>query len=334
MKYLRTPDERFNNLDGYPFEPNYASINDTEGGHLRVHYLDEGPADGEVVLLMHGQPTWSYLYRNMIPGLVAAGFRVVVPDLIGFGRSDKPTDIDDYTYARHVAWMSEWLEALNLEKVSLFCQDWGGLIGLRLVSAFPQRFARVIAANTALPTGVVPEAFETMLTEAYITLPVVDASELPTRFKDTSGLPGFMYWRKFCAETPKLLISDVVAITSGSAAQSSQEIRAGYDAPYPDESYMAGARKFPSLVPLFRDEDVDGANANAWKVLESFNKPFLTAFSDNDPVTAGGEKAFQTRVPGAAKLQHPTIENAGHFLQEDQPDACVETILEFIRNNP
>ncbi len=333
MRVIETPDERFSNLKDYRFEPNYLEVNDGEGAKLRVHYLDEGPADGEVILLMHGQPTWSYLYRHMIPGLVAAGHRVIAPDLVGFGKSDKPTSIDDYTYARHVSWMSQWLTALNLSKVTLFCQDWGGLIGLRLVTAFPERFARVIVANTGLPTGMVPEEFTTTLKEAYETLPVVEAHELGERFKDTSGIPGFMYWRKFCAETPDLDIGKVVAfVTAGKNIE--EDSMAAYNAPFPSEEYKAGARKFPSLVPLFHDEAEVEENKQAWAILESFDKPLLTAFSDNDPVTAGGEKRFQKSVPGAQGQKHITIANAGHFLQEDQPEACVQAILAFIKANP
>ena len=205
MKVKRTPDERFENLVDYPFKPHYLQVADGEGGELRIHYLDEGSPDGDVVLLMHGQPAWSYLYRHMIPPLVEAGFRVIAPDLVGFGRSDKPTRIEDYTYARHVAWMSEWLTKLDLRDITVFFQDWGSLIGLRLVAVFPDRFARVVLANGGLPAGPVPEAFVEPLREAYKTLPVVAASELEARFRDTSGLPGFLYWRKFCAESPELL---------------------------------------------------------------------------------------------------------------------------------
>ncbi|MFK7730259.1 MAG: haloalkane dehalogenase [Pseudomonadales bacterium] len=332
MRIIRTADERFSNLKDYPFSPNYLEVNDGEGAKLRIHYLDEGPADGDVILLMHGQPTWSYLYRHMIPDLVAAGHRVIAPDLVGFGKSDKPASIDDYTYASHVSWMSQWQSALNLNNITLFCQDWGGLIGLRLVTAFPEQFARVIVANTGLPTGMVPEEFAPMLQEAYKTLPVVEARELRERFEDTSGIPGFLYWRKFCAETPDLDIGKVVAFTAGKDID--QDVVAAYNAPFPDEEYKAGARKFPCLVPLFHDEDEVEENKQAWTILESFNKPLLTAFSDNDPVTAGGEKRFQNSVPGAQGQQHITIANAGHFLQDEQPAACVKAILAFIEANP
>jgi haloalkane dehalogenase len=190
MEFKRTPDERFHGLVDYPFQPHYLQVDDTEGGELRIHYLDEGPSDGDVVLLLHGQPAWSYLYRHMIPPLVEAGFRVIAPDLVGFGRSDKPTRIEDYTYARHVAWMSDWLTRLDLNGVTVFLQDWGSLIGLRLVAAFPERFAGVVLANGGLPTGPIPEGFSAPLKEAYKTLPVVKAEELEARFRDRSGVPG------------------------------------------------------------------------------------------------------------------------------------------------
>lgn len=327
MQIQRTPDECFENLKDYPFAPHYLVVDDTEGGELRVHYLDEGPADGPVVLLMHGQPTWSYLYRHMIPPLVAAGFRVLAPDLIGFGRSDKPTKIEDYTYARHISWMTQWLLALDLRGITVFFQDWGSLIGLRLVAAFPERFDHVVLANGGLPTGMVPTAYTEPLKEAYKTLPVVKVQELGERFTDTTGIPGFLYWRKFCAESPDLDIG--VLMTEGLAAAFDPDTAAAYRAPFPDDSYLAGARRFPSLVPVFHDEPQVQENRAAWEVLRSFNKPFMLAFSDNDPVTAGGDKKFLAEVPGCRGVAHRTIANAGHFLQQDQPAQCVQAILDI-----
>ena len=209
MEFKRTPDERFDKLPDYPFKPNYLEVDDTEWGKLRIHYLDEGAPDGNVILLLHGQPAWSYLYRHMIPPLVEAGFRVIAPDLVGFGRSDKPTQVEDYTYARHVAWMSDWLTQLNLSGITVFLQDWGSLIGLRLVAAFPERFAGVVLSNGGMPTGMVPEEFAALAKEAYKTLPVVKASELDACFRGTyeggaPGVPGFLYWRKFCAESEEI----------------------------------------------------------------------------------------------------------------------------------
>lgn len=326
MEFKRTPDERFENLADYPFESNYQQIADGEGGELRLHYVDEGPADGSIVLLMHGQPSWSYLYRYMIPSLVAAGFRVFAPDLIGFGRSDKPTRIGDYTYARHIAWMSEWLTTLGLDEITLFCQDWGSLIGLRLVAAFPERFSHVVLSNGGMPIGMIPEEFTEPLKDAYKTLPVVKAEELGERFRDESGIPGFLYWRKFCAESPDLDIGHLMALTS--AVPLSADAIAAYDAPFPDQSYMAGARRFPSLVPVFHDEPEVEENKAAWEALRQFDKPFMTAFSDKDPVTAGGDQIFLREVPGCQGVAHRTIENAGHFLQQDAHEQCVQAILD------
>lgn len=328
MEYLRTPDERFASLQDYPFEPRYQAVDDGEGGRLRIHFVDEGPAAGDVVLLMHGQPAWSYLYRHMIPPLVAAGFRVLAPDLVGFGRSDKPSRPEDYTYARHVAWISEWLLALDLRDITVFFQDWGSLIGLRLVAAFPERFARVVLANGGLPAGPVPEAFATPLREAYAQLPAVAASELEARFKDTSGLPGFLYWRKFCADSPELLDVGALMDGMGSARRIGPEERRAFNAPFPDERFLAGARRFPSLLPLFHDEPEVTENREAWNVLKRFDKPFLLAFADDDPVTASMRQPFLDSVPGCQGMAHRTVAPAGHFLQQDQPAQCVQAILD------
>jgi haloalkane dehalogenase len=329
MKFKRTPDERFDNLANFPFRPHYLEVNDGEGGELRIHYLDEGSPDGDTVLLLHGQPAWSYLYRHMIPPLVEAGFRVIAPDLVGFGRSDKPTQIEDYTYARHVAWMSDWLTQLDLSGITVFLQDWGSLIGLRLVAAFPERFAGVILANGGLPTGQIPEDFAAPLKEAYKTLPVVAAAELGARFRDRSGVPGMLYWRKFCAESPELVRPSSVFDVIGSPDSLTQHGNEGFNAPFPDESYLAGARRFPSLVPLFPDDAEVLENKAAWEVLKQFDKPFMCAFADDDPVTGGGDKPFLEKVPGCQGVAHRTIGPAGHFLQQDQPEQCVQAILDI-----
>lgn len=332
MEYLRTPDTRFENLADYAFRPHYQLVADgsnQEGGELRVHYVDEGKGTAGTILLIHGQPTWSYLYRHMIPPLVEAGYRVVAPDLIGFGRSDKPASIDDYTYAHHVAWMSEWLNALDLKNILLFCQDWGGLIGLRLVAAFQERFVAVVVSNTGLPTGMIPAEASEPLKEAYKTLPVVHPTELGERFEDTSGLPGFLYWRKFCAESPDFDVGVLLQLTAMNELPS--EVVDAYRAPFPDQSYMAGARKFPTLVPLFPDEDEVPENIAAWEIFKRFNKPLMTAFADSDPVSAGGDAKFLEDVPGTQGVPHRTIENAGHFVQEDQPQACVKALLDIAK---
>lgn len=298
MQVLRTPDSRFEGLADYPFPPNYAEITDADGTILRLHYLDEGPCDAAPILLMHGEPSWSYLYRKFVPPLVAAGHRVIAPDLIGFGKSDKPAARGDYTYERHVAWMSQWLTGLGLTDITLFCQDWGGLIGLRLVAAFPDRFARLIIGNTGLPIG-------------------------------TGWSEGFDNWLRFSQNVPEFPAGFI--LQTGTTRTLSDEEMAAYDAPYPDESYKEGARQFPTLVPITPEHASVAENKAAWEMLSRFDKPVLTCFSDNDPVTKGGEKAFIERVPGANGQPHRIIENAGHFLQEDKPDELVQLILDFVR---
>jgi haloalkane dehalogenase len=285
MKILRTPEARFAGLQEWPFSPHYGEIVDAGGAKLRLAYVDEGPRGGKPVLLMHGEPSWSYLYRRIIPPLAAKGYRVLAPDLIGFGRSDKPAARSDYTFERHVAWMSAWLGQCGLSGVTLFCQDWGGLIGLRLVAAFPQRFAAVIAGNTGLPTGH-------GMTE------------------------GFKRWLELSQSIPQFPVGAIVS--GGCARELSEAERAAYDAPFPDESYKEGARQFPVLVPVTPEHASVAENRAAWAVLEQFEKPFVTAFSDGDPVTKGGEAVFQARVRGARNQAHVTLKG-GHFLQEDSP---------------
>ena len=297
MKILRTPDARFANVPDFPFTPHYCEVKNSDGTALRIHYLDEGPTSANPVLLMHGEPSWAFLYRRIVAILAARGHRIVAPDLVGFGRSDKPADQSDYTYERHVSWMSDWMATTRLTNITLFCQDWGGLIGLRLVAAFPEKFARVIVANTGLPTG---EGFS----------------------------EGFQRWLEFSQSTPTLPIGQIVGM--GCRRGLSETEMAAYDAPFPDESFKAGARRFPALVPITPEHGSVAENKAAWKVLENFAKPFLTAFSDSDPVTNGGEKIFQNRVPGAKGQKHVTITDAGHFLQEDKPDEIADLIDEFV----
>ena len=293
MKILRTPDSRFENLPGWPFEPRYTDIVDpVTRQSLRIACADEGPRDGRTVLLLHGEPSWSYLYRHMIPQLVASGHRVLAPDLIGFGRSDKPADRDDYTYERHVDWLSQWFTAMDLRNVTLFCQDWGGLLGLRLVAAFPESFAGVVVANTGLPVGT----------------PISD---------------GFMQWLAFSQSTPDLPIGHIVSM--GVDRGLSQAEVGAYDAPFPDASFKGGACQFPTLVPITPAHASVAENKAAWAVLAQFGKPFVTAFSDNDPVTGGGDSLFQKFVPGAEHQPHVTLHGA-HFLQEDCPDDIVAVI--------
>lgn len=298
MEFQRTPDTRFDNLSGFDYRPHYLQVSDFEGGELRLHYLDEGPRDAAIVLLMHGEPSWCYLYRKMIPIITAAGFRAIAPDLIGFGRSDKPADRNDYTYGRHVGWMQSFLEQLDLRGINLVCQDWGGLLGLRLVAENPERFASVVAANTFLPTG------------------------------DNALGPAFEKWRQFSQEVPEFHIAGV--IKGGTVTPLAQEVLDAYNAPFPDESYKEGARQFPMLVPASPDDPAAGPNRKAWDVLIQWQKPFLTAFSDSDPVTNGADTYFQKFIPGAQGRDHVTISNGGHFLQEDQGEALAEVVVRFL----
>lgn len=301
MRALRTPDGRFEDLPDFPFEPRYVEVADGDGGRLRVHYLDQG--DGQVVLLMHGEPSWSFLYRKMIPPLVDAGLRCVAPDLVGFGRSDKPAERHDYSYARHVEWMREALfDHVGLDDVTLVGQDWGGLIGLRLVAEHPDRFARVVVANTGLPTG------------------------------DRPPTDAFLAWQRYSQETPVFHVGGIVR--GGCRIDLAPRVVAAYDAPFPGDEYTAGARAFPVLVPTHPDDPAASANRRAWEVLAGWNKPLLTAFSDSDPITGGGQAVFQRTVPGAKDQPHATIEGAGHFLQEDKGEELAGVVTDFVRRTP
>lgn len=298
MQVLRTPDDRFAGLPDYSFAPHYRTVTDAESGEaLRIHYLDEGPYDAPPVLLMHGEPSWSYLYRHFVGPLSARGHRVIAPDLVGFGRSDKPAALSDYTYERHVAWMSDWLVGVDLHDITLFCQDWGGLIGLRLVAAFPERFARLVIANTGLPVG-------------------------------TGWSKGFEQWRAYSQSVAEFSVGAI--LNRGTVRELSAAEIAAYDAPFPDESYKAGARIFPTLVPVTPEHASVTENKAAWAVLGRFDRPVVTAFSDRDAVTAGGEKPFIERVPGAHGQPHRIVPG-GHFLQEDSAAELVELIDGFVR---
>ena len=302
MEFLRTEDSRFENLPDYDFEPHYLLVDDTEGGQLRVHYVDEGPPDAAPILLLHGEPSWCFLYRKMVPVLVGAGHRVIAPDLVGFGRSDKPARREDYSYQRHVDWVQSVVDQLDLKNITLVCQDWGGLIGLRLVAENSSRFERVVAANTMLPTG------------------------------DHPAGEAFLRWRKFSQEVP--IFPAAAIIDKATTSQLTQAIVDAYDAPFPEESYKEGARQFPLLVPITPDDPAAKANRAAWAVLTQWEKPFLTAFSDSDPITAGGDRVLQKQSPGTQGQDHVTIANGGHFLQEDQGEQLARVVLQFIAANP
>ena len=303
METYRTPDERFAVLAGFDREPRYAEVPDGDGGSLRMAYVEAGPADGPVVLLLHGEPTWSYLYRHVIHVLSDAGIRAIAPDLVGFGRSDKPTSPQDHSFARHVAWVrSLALDRLDLQNITLVCQDWGALLGLRLVAEHPDRFARVVVANGFLPTGDIPAG---------------DA---------------FLAWQKFSQEVPEMPIGRIVS--GGCVSDLADDVVAAYDAPFPDESFKEGARQFPVLVPTSPDDPAAPGNRKAWEVLGTFDKPVLTAFGDSDAITRGADRVIQSLIPGAEGQPHTTIEGAGHFIQEDRGEELARVTVEFIRSTP
>ena len=309
MEILRTPDECFAGLPDYPFSPHYVEVPGPGGERLRMHTVDEGPRGAPVVLMLHGEPTWSFLYRKMIPTIVAGGLRAVAPDQIGFGRSDKLADRTAYSYAGHVEWIQALLAALDLQDVTLVCQDWGGPIGLSALAAEPGRFSRVVAANTILPT-VDPELTRGVLewrTDAL--LDWILASQRMPRF--SAG-----------------------AIVAGVCRRPvAPEIVAGYDAPFPDERHLAAARQFPALIPITPGDPGALRNRATWRVLERFERPFLTAYSDGDPATRGWETIFQHRVPGARGQPHTTIANAGHFLQEDAGPELAQIVVCFVASS-
>lgn len=296
METLRTDDARFVDLPGFPWQPTYISTSDG----LRIAALDEGPRDAPAVLLLHGEPSWSYLYRHMVPVLLDAGLRVVAPDLIGFGRSDKPVHEADYTYARHVEWLrSALFDGLDLAGVTMVCQDWGGLIGLRLVAEHPGRFARVVVANTGLPDGTY---------------------RLPQAWWD---------FRNFVARTPDLPVGLLVSF--GCTTTLPPEVVAAYDAPFPTAAHKAGARAFPDLIPQTLDDPAAQPNQRAWEVLRTFDRPLLCAFSDGDPITRGADGRFTATVPGATGQPHTTIVGAGHFLQEDRGHELADVVVHWLR---
>lgn len=299
MQKLRTPDERFADLPEFPYPPRYCDLDDDDGGTLRVAWVQDGPADGDPILMLHGEPSWSFLYRKMMPILAAAGYRVVCPDLVGFGRSDKPARLQDHTYARHVEWMRALaFDVLDLQRVTLVCQDWGGLIGLRLAAEHPDRFSQIVVANTGLPTGE------------------VKMPEIWWRFKEA------------IQTTPKVDVGWFVR--SGCRQPMRDEVQAGYDAPFPDDSYCAGPRVMPSLIPTSPEDPAAPANKSAWAKLCASETPMLVAFSDSDPITGAMAPIFQREMRGAQGIEHPVIRGAGHFLQEDAGEEFARHILEFL----
>ena len=293
IEFLRTPDDRFANLEGFPYEPSYVEV---EG--LRMGYVDVGPSDGDIVLLLHGEPTWSYLYRRMIPPLTEAGYRCIAPDLVGFGRSDKPTDRSSYTYDNHVRWMTSFLDALDLPAVTLFAQDWGGLIGLRIVAYEPNRFSRVVIGNTGLPVG------------------------------ESLG-PGFDGWLHM-SQTMEVMDAGAMLQMATTAREITEGEMDGYRAPFPDESYMAGAREFPCLVPITPDHGGVAENIEAWNRLEGFDKPFLTLWCPGDRVLGTLGQEFIDRVAGAAGQPHQQFEPGGHFIQDDRGEGVAAAMIAWM----
>ena len=296
MEVLRTPDSRFENLAGYPFAPHYLEVAASDTQSLRMHYLDEGRADGPPIVLLHGEPTWSYLYRTMIPPLADGGYRVLAPDLIGFGRSDKPSRVEDYSYLRHVEWVASWLERLELRDVTLFVQDWGSLIGLRIAAEQSDRIARIVVANGFLPTA------------------------------QRRTAPAFYAWRAFARYSPVLPAGRLVAFATVHKVPA--EVRAGYDAPFPGKTYQAGARAFPLLVPTSPADPAVPANRAAWEALGRWEKPFLAVFGARDPILGKADRPLIDHVPGAAGQPHARI-NGGHFIQEDCGPELAERILSW-----
>jgi len=312
---FRTPDHHFANLPDYPFQPNYLLID-----NLRMHYVDEGPSSGRVVLLLHGEPSWSYLYRHMIPILANAGYRVIAPDLIGFGRSDKPADSATHTHSGHVRQIRDLLEALDLQGITLFIQDWGGLIGLRVLAEVPERFAGVIAANTGLPAA---SGLRAVVGYPLFRLSLWWQGEVS--WEELQAEPSFLRWAAYSRSVTDMPVGQIVAVDIDADHPDRAAIIAAYNAPYPDARYKAGPAIMPSLVPSEL-----ALNAQAWQQLERWQKPFLTLFSDGDPITAGGEAEFQQRIPGAAGQSHQVITGAGHFLQETHGPELAALMLQFM----
>jgi haloalkane dehalogenase len=302
---LRTPDALFANLPDYPFAPHYAEVPHARFGSLRMHFVDEGPRDAPVALMLHGEPTWSFLYRKMIPVVAAAGYRAVAPDMIGFGRSDKPPSRGDYSYQRFVDQLKAFIKLTDLRRITLVCQDWGGPIGLRVLSELTDRFDAALATNTLLPNCEPPP-------------------------KGVAGWPGKQIkdWVALCQSSDDLPISEIV---SGVGVDRLPDaVRGAYDAPFPDASYKAGTLQITCLIPI--EETMAGVaeNRKAWEVVEKFDKPFLTAFSDRDPSTKGWEAIFRDRVPGAKGQPHVEIANAGHFVQEEQGPELARVLVDLM----
>lgn len=353
MQILRTPDERFDSLEDYPFKPHYTDVDAGDGSTtLRIHHIDEGPSDGPIVLCMHGQPVWSYLYRKMIPFLTAAGLRVIAPDLVGYGKSDKPAAREDYSYERQVTWMGRWLEANDFRGITFFGQDWGGLIGLRMIVNDADRFEAIAISNTGLPYN--PDVSESVVASVEnfrANAPTPTLVGMSMALQQMSGglaAEKFAYWQKFCWETEDLPIGLMLSLSTerqsnivraikimlhrmGKRSPLPSAVSRGYDAPFPDPSFMMGPRAMPSQVPTLPTSPSLEAQRQAWEFYAKWEKPFVCAFADNDPVTAGGEAAFLDTVPGTKRQPHTTIKGAGHFVQEMAPKQVSQVIIDLVR---
>ncbi len=302
MEVLRTPDDRFAGLPDYPFAPHYLEVNAAGAPSLRMHYVDEGPRSGKPIILLHGQPTWSFLYRNMIGPLAAAGYRVLAPDLIGFGRSDKPAAVTDYTYARHVAWVTSWLNALDLRETLAFVQDWGSLIGLRMIAENPERFSRIVVANGFLPTADRRAPWAVRLGRAFA--------------KYSPALPSAGW-----------------LVDRGTVHPLTQATRNAYNAPFPDKRYQAGIRAFPALVPTEPGNPAIPANRAAWQWWGQTQKPVLCLFGTHDPLLGKFDAELIAHIPGAHDQPHARI-RAGHFIQEDAGAELAQRVLAWAPAGP
>ncbi|WP_206045348.1 haloalkane dehalogenase [Oceanicoccus sagamiensis] len=298
MKVLRTPDSCFDNLPGYNYEPHYTTIKDDDGTEIRIHSIDEGPRDAEPILLMHGNPSWSYIWRKMIPGLLETGRRVIAVDLVGNGRSDKPAKKSDYTLARHVDWIEKWLLANDLNNITLVCQDWGGTIGLNVVADNPERFDRIVATNTGIPLG--------------------------------KGNKWLYWWLKIMKWMPLFPFKTAFRKAILNPDFSDEEFAAYRKAPFPRQKYQSGIRQFPQLITVFPDNPGLPQNLAAWEKLKTFEKPVITLFGNKDPISRGMDRLFQRDIRGAQGQNHKRIDGGGHFIQEDKPDELVAEIIPFL----
>ena len=355
MEILRTPDSRFANLADYPFAPHYTTIRTGDGSELRIHHLDEGPADGPLVLCIHGQPVWSYLYRKVIPLLTAAGMRVIAPDLVGFGKSDKPAAREDYSYEGQVEWMGAWLAANDFSGITFFGQDWGGLIGLRMIANDPDRFDRVVISNSGLPYNPdLPESVVKEVEDFRANAPTPSLVQMQRSIgrmgRSGNAALAFAHWQKWCWETKDLPIGFLMSMMIDRPAKPLRNLKfllhilgfnsplptalaRAYDAPFPGPRFKMGPRAMPSQVPMLPTSPSQEQQRKAWEFFDSFEKPFLCAFADNDPVTRAAEAPLRKRIPGTRGQAHRTIRGGGHFVQETAPDQVAQAIIDVIRSN-